>query len=282
MLERRLKSKIAKAVFYDDYNDIDIFIEDTAKGYKKLFSKLLSRVLGSNYKINNVFPLGGRLEVVGACTRDQKTRDRARLYIVDGDLFLLTGEDISLNGLYVLPRYCIENHLICFNSLVKFMEEEDIEREYSHLSALFNIDSWIDSVKTDLLTLFIEYGVAKSIAPHLQTVAFGYSGLVSGNSGEVDHLKVTERINNLKHDVISHAGEEKYNQERKKISSKVSYDMDSLLKYVSGKDILMPLLMMRVKSIVKTTAANISIKHRLSNSCNIDSLNDIHNFVAIN
>lgn len=273
MLDRKQKSKVGRAAFFDEYNEIDIYIEDTALGYQKLFSKLMSRLFEGSYKVENVFPLGGRGQVIDACKRDQSSRGRTRLYIIDGDLFLLSGEveDISLKGLYVLPRYCIENHLLCDKSLEYIMDEEEPEKSLESLRRDFNYSGWVESIKTDLIDLFVEYGVAKSIAPHIQTVAFGHKKLISDNSGELDKIKVKNRIENLKATVIQHAGNTCYDKEKDKILKLVSYSETSLLSYVSGKDILMPLIMLRLRKNIKTNSTNIAIKSRISNICQLDS-----------
>jgi len=282
MLKRSPKAKRNKASFYHEYNSIDIFIEDTAVGYKKLFTKLLSRILSSSHIVSDVFPLGGRIEVISACEADQLRRNRARLYIIDGDLYLLTGENLNLKGLYVLPRYCIENHLLCISALLSIMEEEDPERDLIALEGLLDFTGWVDSVKNDLLSLFIEYGVAKSIAPHLQTVKYGYKNLISGNSGDVDRDKVNTRIHTLRQQIIDHAGQNKYDAERERIGAMVTFDYDSFIKYISAKDILMPLLMMRIKKHVKITSPNLTLKHRISNICDIDSFGDVSSFICSN
>lgn len=281
MLTRNLKAKVAKATFFDDYNEIDIFIEDTAKGYKKLFAKILQRVLGQNFKVENVFPLGGRTGVLRACRDDQGARDRARIYIIDGDLYLLAGEneDTNLNGLFVLPRYCIENHLICKMSLLSIMEEEDPDKSLETLESLFDYDAWLNAVKSNLVDLFVEYGVAKRIAPTVQTVAYGYKGLVSSNTGEVDPIKVTSRIADVRQAIIAIAGQELYDTTKAEISSLVSHDEDSLLSVVSGKDILMPLLMMRCKRLVSLTAPNLSLKLRIANVCNLESMANLPDYI---
>ncbi|MFA0484418.1 DUF4435 domain-containing protein [Vibrio sp. 10N.222.55.B11] len=281
MLNRNLKAKVAKATFFDDYNEIDVFIEDTAKGYKKLFEKILQRILGGRFKIENVFPLGGRTEVLNACRADQGTRSRARIYIVDGDLYLLAGEvdNTNLNGLFVLPRYCIENHLICKISLLSIMEEEDPDKSLERLENLFDYDAWVNAVTTNLVDLFVEYGVAKRIAPTVQTVAFGYSGLVSSNTGELDYAKVTKRIQDVKQETIAIAGQALYDSTRAEISALVNHDEESLLSIVSGKDILMPLLMMRCKKLVNIKAPNLSLKLRIANICNLESMARLPDYI---
>lgn len=281
MLNRNLKSKISRAVFFDEYNEIDIYIEDTAKGYKKLFLKLLQRILGEQYKIENIFPLGGRGEVLQACSSDQESRDRARIYIIDGDLYLLAGEtdDVHLKGLFVLPRYCIENHLLCELSLLNIMDEEETDKSFETIENLFNFEGWVDAVKVHLVDLFIEYAVAKKIAPTVQTVAFGYSGLVSSNSGEVDSSKVDLRILDVKTAVIEIAGQYSYESTKHEIKQLVAHDKNSLLSVVSGKDILMPLLLMRCKKFVPFKITNLALKMRVANVCNLESMSMLPSFI---
>lgn len=277
MLQRNLKAKVAKATFYSDYNDIEVFIEDTAHGYSKLFVKILSRIFGGSYKIEDVFPLGGRGNVVEACKNDQGSRNKARLYIIDGDLYLLSGEEDPLDyeGLFVLPRYCIENHLLCSSALLSIMDEEEAEKSLEELESLFDYPLWVNDVKDDLLSLFIEYAVAKKIAPTLQTVAYGYSDLISCNTGKVDTTKVNTRILALRESIISLTNLELYNETKEFISSKVTLDEKSLLSFVSGKDILLPLLMLRFKRLVKTNSPNLALKMRIANVCNLESMADL-------
>ncbi|MDW1824034.1 DUF4435 domain-containing protein [Vibrio sp. Vb0937] len=278
-LERKLISKRAKAVFYTEYNDIDIFIEDTAVGYKKLFNKLISRYFKDEFTISDIFPLGGRDQVIKACKDDQIARGRPRIYIVDGDLYLLTGEQQTLKGLYVLPRYCIENHLICPNSITHLLEEEDPDKDYEHLAQKLDYEGWIQSTKDSLLNLFVEYAVAKKLTPHLQTVQYGYRGLISSGDGSVDNDKVEQRITQLSTEVKSIVTKEEYDMTRADISSKVNYANEDLLKYVSAKDILFPLLMLRMQRTVKFKVPNLTVKHRLSNTCPVDTFEGLKDHI---
>ncbi|MEZ8197350.1 DUF4435 domain-containing protein [Vibrio splendidus] len=274
-LVRSTKAKRAKSAFYHEYNEIDIYIEDTAIGYKKIFRKLMSRYFEGSYKVSDVFPLGGRDQVLKACGNDQQPRKRPRLYIVDGDLYLLLGESIQLQGLYVLPRYCVENHLICPNALTQILEEEAPESEYEQLEDKLDFIGWINANKMHLIELFIVYAVAKKLTPTIQTVAFGYKGLISSGDGEVDATKVRHRIESLSKDVISLVGQKAYEKEYEEISSKVSFKNSELLTYISAKDILMPLLTLRLQRTTKFKVSNLTLKHRLSNRCAIESFNGL-------
>ena len=118
MFERTSAAKSAASIFYEEYNDIDIYIEDTAKGYRKIFKELLNKALDSKFEIDQVFPIGNREEVIAECEKNQLNSGRKRVYIVDGDLYLLNGNDRDdLKGLFVLPRYCIENYFFSLTSI---------------------------------------------------------------------------------------------------------------------------------------------------------------------
>ncbi|EEX92511.1 hypothetical protein VIOR3934_15856 [Vibrio orientalis CIP 102891 = ATCC 33934] len=280
MLERKSNAKKAKSKFFQQYNEIDIYIEDTAVGYKKLFTKLMSRYFKGKYQVENVFPLGGRLEVIKACHDDQVKSDRPRIYIIDGDLYLLTGEKHNLKGLYILPRYCIENHLICSESILKIMEEEDPEKEIETLRKIFDFNGWVNSNKENLLLLYIEYAIAKKIAPHIKTVSHGHKCLINDNTGIVDSEKIQNHIKEVRVSTIQATDIETYEEARSEVSQIVSFSDCDFLSYISGKDVLMPLLLMRLKKNVKTNSTNIAIKHRLSNNCSVDTFKDLN--LAVN
>jgi len=169
-MERSTAARKARSVFFESRNTIDIYIEDTAVGYKKIFKGLLNRTLNSKYLINDVFPLGGRNAVISEWEKDTNKRDRPRLYIVDGDLHLMNGNLTRAKGLYSLPFYCIENILICEHALTQLMVEEDPEREYDELKDLLDFPTWIKD-NLSLLNLFISYAMCFKHCPEIKTVS---------------------------------------------------------------------------------------------------------------
>ncbi|KAB7711055.1 DUF4435 domain-containing protein [Plesiomonas shigelloides] len=195
--DRSVKASSAKSVFFEDDNDIDIYIEDTAFGYSKLFTILFSRVFEGKYNVRKVFPLGGRDAVIGEHSANNS--DRPSLFIVDGDLLLLTGDDIdNTNGLYKFPYYCVENILCDHESLLTVMDEEEAEKDISQIKSLFNYKQWLSHNKNKLFLLFVEYGISKTLNPTEPTVAFKVSELVSCNKGNIDKSKLRKRIHSLR------------------------------------------------------------------------------------
>ncbi|MGV1135142.1 DUF4435 domain-containing protein [Klebsiella pneumoniae] len=278
MLERGLAAKKAKSVFFEERNTIDIYIEDTAVGYKKIYKCILNRLLGERFLINDVFPLGGKTAVLQSWENDRNKRNRPQLHIVDGDIELLGGERRCDSGLYTLPYYCIENIFLCEQALLDILVEEDPEKERDELSQAFNFTEWNRLNIEPLIKLFITYYLVKKYVPQTQNVHYQVSRLAADNSGVVDIGKVNIRITELETEIIKIISEDELNHEKERILKKIDGNYD-IKKYISGKDYLLPLIVTRMKSIVNTRVSNITLKHRISQRCSLEDLSDIENFI---
>lgn len=267
-LTRKAKARHNKPLFYHEYNDIDIYIEDTEKIIKKVYIEILTKALNKKYKISNVFPLGGRAEVLTECENDQSDRERDRIYIIDGDLHLITEENnFNLKRLLVLDKYCIENYLIDENSIIEFLYEEDETKSREKLRIEFNMNDWIQKNKL-LVELFIVYALSKKYTPTEQTVAYKISKLISSDSGCIDNLKVQTRIDDVKKIIINKIGTNTFNEEFKHIERKYKTS-ENILDIVSGKDYLLPLIIFKMKRTTTFKHEKSKIKFRLAKNSNV-------------
>jgi len=277
--ERSVQAKSAKSVFFEDVNDIDIYIEDTAFGYQKLFTILFSRVLDDKYKVSKVFPLGGRVAVLDQ--HKEHAGNRPSLYIIDGDLFLLIGDNVeNKDGLYKFPYYCVENVLCEESSLLKIIDEEEPIKDLDELECLFNYQSWLLDNEDKLFSLFVEYAVSMVLNPQEKTVAFKVSELVSSNKGQIDDDKLSLRIDNLKEVTLKESSLARYSTTRKEILDNFEASGLNKLDVISGKDYLFPLLKTRAKSFVKTTMSDLNFKLRLARVCDVNDIRQSIQYIA--
>lgn len=277
--ERSVQAKFAKSVFFEDVNDIDIYIEDTAFGYPKLFTIIFSRVFDNQYRVNKVFPLGGRTSVVEQ--HSEHTSDRPSLYIIDGDLFLLTGDTVDdAKGLYKFPYYCVENVLCDHQALLTVMDEEEPVKSLGDLEGFFNYQEWLLNNEDKLFLLFVEYAISMLLNPQEQTVAFKVSDLVSSNKGELDESKLYTRTEALKQTVIESSSLDLYEATKYKVLR--SFELSNLnkLDVISGKDYLFPLLKTRAKSLVKTKISDLNLKLRIAKICNVSNISQAIEHIA--
>ena len=280
MIERTIKAKKAKSVFFQKFNDIDIYVEDTSKGSKKLYSILLSRALSDKYRVSTVFPLGNKYTVIDECQKDNDS-ERLKLYIVDGDLeLLLNNNQTESTRLYVLKRYCIENYLIDENAIVELLHEEDLERSLDEIRGLFDYPAWLEGNELALFDLFVLYSLTKKYDLGIASVSHPVNRLVSSSNGMIDNNKIQERMKAVSEEIEKEVDKNIVEKDSQSINDLVRENGYSKLYYVSAKDYLIPLLLMRMREIVKFRAENAVIKQRLAMKCDISELTEISSHLA--
>ena len=283
---RSVEARSATSVLFQDINDIDIYIEDTAIGYEKLFTNLFSRVFKDRYKVGKVFPLGGRGAVIEQYSNDSSS-ERPYLYIVDGDLNLLAGDTIeNKEGLYRLPFYCIENIFCDIDSIIRIINEEEPVLRLHQLESKFDFGAWERKHKDKLFELFIEYAVARELKPDLQTVHHGCYRLLadqkpSKHKGCVSDTLIKNRIDEVKDAVINATSLSQYDSVKQDILNNFSNSSFDKFDVISGKDYLFPLLRMRAQAVIDVKLSNTSFEQRLSYICNISKILDAQNYVKL-
>lgn len=278
--ERTVEANYAKTVFFTEFNDIDIYVEDTKIGFEKVFSLLFSRIFKNRYKIGKIFPLGGRKEVLSQFEKEDS--HRPYLYIIDGDLMLLTDDDVqSQKGLYRLPCYCLENILCDFDAIIDILDDEENIKSFEEIAQKVNFNDWKMKNEDKLFSLFLEYKVSKILNPEQQTVAYDVKKLVSCNQGLIDDEKLQLRIEEIRNSVIDKVGESQYQLTRTQIIKNFNESSFSKLNLVSGKDYILPLVKDRAKSSAKMTISKNAFIQRLAKNCDISPIEDVINYVGV-
>lgn len=268
---RRPAARYAQSKFFTDRNDIIFFIEDTDKSTKKVYKEILKNIFVS-YNISDIFPLGGRVEVINQCRKSMlEGKDEKAIYIVDGDLYTLCGENYDifgnldeLNNLFVLSRYCIENYLLEEEAILEVMDEDDCVRDYNYICEELRYSEWLENNTPLFKELYINYAIAKGLCSGIPTIGYGINKLVSSNSGILDKEKVDKRNKYMKNELIKLYGLNIYNDRRKIVEANIGDKNNFLLQYVSGKDHLFTLLMTRMKRITKLKCDYSTYKVRMA------------------
>lgn len=278
------KAKKAKSEFYTEWNDIDIYIEDTGIASKKIIRQLISRCFSEKYRVAEVFPLGGKTAVITACEKDQVAHGRPRLYIIDGDLDLILNTPIPpLNRLFSLPVYCIENLLIDEAAVVEVLYEDHPTKEKNEIIDELKFDEWLNTINSSLVNLFIDYALCKSIIPTKETVKYKISKLVSSGDGRIDESKIGARCDDIESEIISCIGFDNFKSRKANITGEItSRGINNCQIIVSGKDYLMPLLRLRMRLITKQQVDNACLNIRLAKYCDITKIMSICNLFSNN
>jgi hypothetical protein len=270
MLERKSSALFAKSVFYEDVNDVDVYVEDTAEGYAKIYSIFLSRLLGLS--IGAVFPLGTRTKVTERCRDHNKNEGgRKSVFIVDGDLFLICGEKYDIPpDLVVLDSYCIENVLIDEGAFVDILDEED-SRTSAELHDKFAYEEWRADTLPKIRKLFVTYAISFYLNGESTTVARPIKDFAKNDRGELSEEKIDNVCGEILMKLKEKHSEENLNDAFSLIESKLDNSACFIKKYVSAKNYTLPLLTTRARSVVRVPFRNYAIKLKLAKKCNLDN-----------
>lgn len=281
--ERGTAGRFAKSVFYEERNEIDVYIEDTGLGSEKIASKIYSRIFEGAYSLEQVFPLGGRGAVISKFNEEKTSLTRPSIFIIDGDIYHLTGDHVKDEvGLYRLPCYCIENLMVDPLAIHSIIDEEDPVRSENDLIQAFDYEGWELLNKQKLRDLFIEYAISRVLNPSEPTISYEVRNLVSGNDGCIDDAKLSNRIADLSSKAIAKVGEDNYKVARDKILAEYEKSRLDDLDFVSGKDYLFPLLKTRLRATVKTLMSDLNLKVRLSKVCGVEKISNCRGYVLVN
>ncbi len=248
------EAKKAKANFYNQFNDIDIFVEDTAYRIQKLYLIIFEKIFGK-IKINEIFPLGGKSQVIMEYNNNNKNniKEKPSLFIIDGDLDLFSAMPTYVNDikskshLCCLNRYSIENYLIEKKAIFKIIEKYS-KKEIKNIEKKIDYDNWIIK-NLSLLKLFIYYSIIHEKKLGIQNVSYGVLELCheTDNEGVIDEAKIKKRIENIKNKIKL-----KNNDNLKKIYKdrfELLSEKNNLIIYVAGKN-LIQLIFKRSRNII--------------------------------
>lgn len=234
--DRGIGARQASSLFYSFRNDIIIYTEDKSenkKFYTSLFQKLLD---GTGIRVNDLHQLGDCDTVKKLCEED-KDNNHPKLYIIDGDIYLMTTPQNPIAHLYVLDAYCMENKVIDENAYYEVFDNVDSVHDKTEIKKLANYDKMMQEAEAPFLKLYCHFAVSKEICGKHK----GISAQAVMTNGSVSTKKIDAQCKRIKDKIITltHMDEEEF---QKRVDAKMKQFPPcrvNLMKYVSGKDCLL-------------------------------------------
>lgn len=185
-----------RVLFYSDYNDINIFVEDEYKEF--IYESIFQRMFDYKIRINKILPMKGKPGVEKAfqeygCSYDGKPA----IYLVDGDFDLVMGKEMINSPNYIyLEKYNIESYYIDEKAVLKYMAGK-MKTTQKNVSEKIEYSEWEDMIYAAMKELFINYMVAQDVFPKEKNVGLPAHSYFYKN-GYVNIDKIEEYINGLK------------------------------------------------------------------------------------
>lgn len=286
MIIRKEESKSARSVLLEDFNDIDVYVEDTAVESKKIYKEILNRIFKNQYSIDDVIPIGSCSKVIAEWVKHKKHADRRpKVFIIDGDFIHFNKNLCNIipeefkddyQGLFVLPRYCIENYLIDEDALIEIIHDEDAVDERQDIKQKIDFEGWVQANETLLKDLFVVYSICLENNVPEKTISYKVTNFVNTTDGCVNNILVKDRIDHLKEQISLKNSALNVDDEINKRDADVCGQDNVLLRYVTGKNYLFPLVKQRITSKYSLNVSQISLKIRLAKKCNLSELDNLH------
>jgi hypothetical protein len=282
MLERSESARYAKAKFFEGFNDVDIFVEDTAEESKKIYCELLSRALNNQLGIAQVFPLGPKDSVIKRCAADQGERARPAVYIIDGDYDFLSGVSIPpLKRLYRHERYSIENYLCDGDAIVAVISDESVKEDFAASKLTYDFSGWALRAAPPLYELTLACVIAHLTNCGLPSVNIPLASIRGSHGDHVDEVKVKNLIATYVTAIDAKLGAGSYERLRLDILKRSSFDHQKFVTFFTpAKAVLMPLLTARIIRKSKMTMSKALLKCKLAKRCDVADFASIGKFIA--
>lgn len=270
MLELKDEPKRLVSTFLRYRNDVDIYTEDDLKD-KEFYKILFRRLLEGKIAINDITPLGSKDNVIARCMSDPDN-GRKKLFIIDGDIKFIHGQVPKTKNLFVLDAYCVENLLLNKNSIIHFIYLNCAIKSKEEIESELDLETWLTTYSEKLIDLFIHFAIVDFFGGRYTLYkAQKYHGLKEGKYVFNNEL-VTNDINALKNDALALTSDEEYNKKLVELRDEWKNTISNLLTIVSGKDYLIPILLIKTCDFKKSKSMPTieEVKFSLAQFCDLD------------
>ena len=226
----------ASTVFTQYRNTINIYTEDCGKD-KKFYVTLFKRLLNdTDIIINDIYPLGNCTNVINACRKDKSTSPK--LYIIDGDIYNMSTPRDTEENLFVLDSYCIENYVIDEQAYYKVYNELDPVHSEDEIKKIINYSKMMEAAIAPFMRLFRYFSISKEV---LDKFRLKSATCFLSNIGNIEISKIDDETADIEVQLEDGGLSEQELSKAIKEKNLLFPDCyESLLKYVSGKDYLIP------------------------------------------
>jgi len=274
ILRHSPRTNRAQARLLQSYNDIDVFVEDIAT--QNLYVRLFSRMLGNRRTLTSVIPLDGRQNVLDRCAADQLPRGRPRIYVIDGDLDLLTGAPRPrLKYFYRLKAYCSENLVSTEHAATLVAQEGRPSDTYATLKKLLAIDDILVEAERRLFPLFVLYAAVHRLGLSVITVGYPVIRLLTSpdDPASLSPDRIRARMRDVLREVEAAVPRAAYVASKRAIRKQVATTRIRHSELISGKAYLLPLIQLQLKRLAGIQCSKSTLSVRLATHCemNVDT-----------
>ncbi|WP_028787950.1 DUF4435 domain-containing protein [Terrimonas ferruginea] len=276
MIELSEEAKRLTSTFLAYRNDIDIFTEDEEKD-KEFYKVLFKRLVKNDIIINDITPLGNKDAVLRRC-HNEPENGRKKIFIVDGDVSIIHGNGIPvMKNLFVLNAYCIENFLFDRDTMIHFIYLNCATKPREVIEKEVDFENWLEQYSEFFIELFIHFSLADYFGKYYTLYNANKYHIATKETFTFCPDLVSQDIESIKSSILETTSESDYLTKYTELKQKWATSLNSLFTIVSGKDYLIPILLIKTQCFKKSNALPSleELKLSLIQFSNLDRLQEL-------
>lgn len=274
MLQYSAEGLSARPAFYAPYNDVTIIVED--QDDENFYTQVLSRLLQGRFRIEQVLGVGGKRQVIQRFHDRSGKLDWQEFYLVDGDFDELIGRECPDSVyFYRLRQYDIESYLLEEAAICAIAEEESPRSTAAEYQASMQVGRWMTEVVDASIRLVACVALFQELDEQQAGISQTIERYVARDAAFPDKLTIEDHIGRFK------AGQsmvepQDFDRRLEQMLSRMGTSEFDRRRWISGKDILLPLLIRLLHQHTKGRRLNKdSLRFRLAGKCEFTELDEL-------
>ena len=268
----------ARPIFFSPYNDITIIVEDTGKEH--FYTEVFKRLFQEDFRITQVLGVGGKNQVLARMSKSgDDFSGRPEFYVVDGDFDELINEPVSNNGFfYRLRRYDIESYLVEETAICTVAQEQSPSLSIANVKSSLKLDEWVNEVVETSVGIAACAALLQELDDRETQFSQSIGQHIGSNLILPDASTIQGDIGRVASEQTSVEPEEFYKLLEGMIK-RIGMSHSERLRWISGKHILIPLIIRLLQSKTKSNLRRESLCFRLAKYCEFPGLVELRAFI---
>ena len=268
----------ARPIFFSPYNDITIIVEDAGKEH--FYTEVFKRLFQEDLKIAQVLGVGGENQVLARMSKSSDNfTGSPEFYVVDGDFDELINEPVSNSRFfYRLRRYDIESYLVEETAICTVAQEQSPSLSMANFKSSLQINEWVNEV----VEASVDIAACAALLQELDDRETRFSQSIEQHIGSdltlPDASTIKGDIGRVASEQTSVEPEEFYKLLESMIK-RIGMSHSERLRWISGKHILIPLIVRLLRSKTKSNLRKESLCFRLAKCCEFPGLIELRDFI---
>lgn len=274
--------KLGEDIFFYQFNDISFYIED--ENQENFFFCILKKLF-PDIKIEKIFPLGGKLNVIEESKNN--TENKKKVFIVDKDFDDILEKIEIHQNLFYLERYSIENYLLEKDAIIEYIIGEKPRLSKSFIRRNFDFDDCLSNISCSIASLVHLHIVVQKNNLGISNISRNPDRFVAfiSNSFSTRDSEIEKYKEEIQTELHGRDRRLTVNGQLRKVVGIIKLNTnEQCMKHIPGK-YLLKLLKKLIESIFSLPSRNNeSYCFHLAEQCNCNSLRalqtNIHRYIA--